>query len=210
MTCTASPGVKRCQGEARVTASAPPPRPIAVTLLNQELGDHRRVPDPVRPQQISTLSQPRGAPHFAVLNMCEQYAQWIECYRINGMDRIISRLCEQRKNWETFATSSCSNTWPSATLNQRAVGDGVQHVVAHHLKGSIIAVILMGENPETACKNPLLIRTIRDFMPASRHPFNCSRWRVDLLRRPSWITGLITGLTTCSLSGRRSTGGGRR
>jgi hypothetical protein len=40
--------------------------------------------------------------------------------------------------------------------------------------------------------------------------FNCSRWRVHLLRRRGWITRLISGWTTCPLSSRRSTGGGRR
>lgn len=36
----------------------------------------------------------------------ESPAQWIECYRINGMYRIISSPCYQRKNGETFAKSS--------------------------------------------------------------------------------------------------------
>ena len=45
-----------------VTASALPPGPIAVTLLDQERGDHRGVPDPFRLQQTSTLVQPRGSP----------------------------------------------------------------------------------------------------------------------------------------------------
>ena len=45
---------------------------------------------------------------------------------------------------------------------------------------------------------------------SSESPLNCSRCRVHLLRRTGWITGLISGWTTCSLSGRRSTGGGRR
>ncbi len=62
MTYTARPSVKRWQGEARVTASAPPPRPIAVSLLDQTRGDHCGAPDPVRLQQISTRSQPRGSP----------------------------------------------------------------------------------------------------------------------------------------------------
>jgi hypothetical protein len=43
---------------------------------------------------------------FAVLNMCEQSAQWIACYSINGMDRIISSPCSQGTTGETFAKSS--------------------------------------------------------------------------------------------------------
>ena len=45
---------------------------------------------------------------------------------------------------------------------------------------------------------------------SSESPLNCSRCRVHLLRRTGWSTGLISGWTTCSLSGRRRTGGGRR
>ena len=41
----------------------------------------------------------------------------------------------------------------------------------------------MREHLEPPDKHPLWIRTVGDFMPASCHPFHCSRCRVPLLRR---------------------------
>jgi len=59
---------------------------------------------------------------FAVLNLCYKFTNQIEFYRINGMYRIISSLCYQRKNGETFAKPSpCVN--PSFRLfKARALG----------------------------------------------------------------------------------------
>jgi hypothetical protein len=66
-------------------------------------------------------------------------------------------------------------------------------------------VLICMQNPRSQCNS---VQSIVGSTCGIR--FICSRCRVHLLRRPGWTTGLISSWTTGSISGRRSTGGGRR
>jgi len=70
----------------------------------------------------SKHSHRRGSPQPCVLILCSKSSQATKLSRSKGISRKpASSWCSTIKG-ETFATSSCSNHWPSATLNQRAVG----------------------------------------------------------------------------------------
>jgi len=57
---------------------------------------------------------------FAGLNLCQQSSKTTEPGVTNRPSRKPASSWFSKINGETFATSSCSNNWPSATLNQRA------------------------------------------------------------------------------------------
>lgn len=59
---------------------------------------------------------------FAVLILCAKSSQRTEFSRSHGISRNPASSCISTINGETFATSSGSNSWSFATLNQRAVG----------------------------------------------------------------------------------------
>jgi hypothetical protein len=66
-------------------------------------------------------------------------------------------------------------------------------------------VLICMQNPRSQCNS---VQSIVGSTCGIR--FNCSRCRVQLVKRHGWNTCLITGWTTGSISGRRSTGSGRR
>jgi hypothetical protein len=84
-----------------------------------------------------------GSPQDRVLILCAKSSQRTESDRNNGISRKPATSGFSTINGETFATSSGSNHWPSATLNQRAVGSTPTRptkffVLPHFISGQFV------------------------------------------------------------------------